>query len=1145
MRLSKNLRSVLRRLALLLGCALCLTATLIHGQVSATGTITGTVSDPTGAAVPDASVTATNTATGISRTVKTGAVGFYSIEVLNPGTYDVSITKEGFQKYIAQGVKLDPGMRLGLNATLTVGAVTSEITVTATALKVETASGESAGTIGGTQVQELMLNGRNFLGLALLIPGVNSSTITGRSVGGGSLINGGLTGESPISINGLGREFNLYTVDGAYNMNTGNNININVTTPLDSIAEFRVMKDNYSAKYGVMAGQVMLESKSGTNEFHGSAYEYLRNDALDANNYFAGGSKTPLKQNNWGYSIGGPAKKGKTYFFANQEWRRIRSGMTLRGSVFTSAMRDGDFTNSPTLGTGGLSLDKSSQAFLAQLHPGVNCLPDSTHLNKACFDQNSILIMQKFFPPPNLGVAANKMPNYINPGVEKVDQRNDNFRVDHRFSDKLALLARFSYERVVDTPPAATWTGNPTTTESQSIKTTGFNNLVRLTYNITPTTVNTASFAQTDDKPRLKLFGGELPSGTNIQYIFPLAKADSGRNRSPALNISGGWAGMGNVDVTASDGEVTFSDDITTVKSSHVISAGLLYIAGVKRQNTFDPTNGTANFSGAHTNDPAADYLLGLNSSFQQANAEPRGWFHYRQFEAYVQDDWKVARRLTLNLGVRESYYSSDTVDGDFITDFDPKLYDPAKAPGVNPDGSLMTDANLNPITKTGAPAVRYDGLVYIGGSVPRGIFTTPHLNLGPRVGFAWDVGGNGKTAVRGGYGITYTRIPFGNYNSLGNPPLVSNVTLLNGTMTNPGLGSPPTALYTSGMNIIGPPGGVFRPTRVQTWSLGIERELIANGVLSVAYVGSGGRNMQGSRDTNFPLPVAAPSINNPDCLQTGQTIPSGGFNFDPCLNRGLVSSDYTRPLQGWSGMGSSSGASTYFGTSNYHSLQTGWKYRTKKGVTLTAAYTWGKTLTDVANRGFDGRNAGAGGQNSYNMKAEYGPPGWDRTHIFTASYVWELPFLKGRRDVLGQAFGNWTFSGITVIESGFALAPGMSTSTNGLASRPNCGGTAAGPKTLDEWFNTSAFVAPAFGFFGNCGVGIIRGPGENTWNMALFKTFPIKERAKLQFRAEFFNIWNHPSFSQLSTGIGSGNFGAVTTALEPRIVELALRFDF
>jgi hypothetical protein len=370
-------------------------------------------------------------------------------------------------------------------------------------------------------------------------------------------------------------------------------------------------------------------------------------------------------------------------------------------------------------------------------------------------------------------------------------------------------------------------------------------------------------------------------------------------------------------------------------------------------------------------------------------------------------------------------------------------------------------------------------------------------------------------------------------------------VTLLNGTLADPTAGTP-GAITTTGMNIVGPPNATFRPTMIQTWNLTIERELVPNAVLSVAYVGSGARHVKGSRDFNFPLTVAAPTIADPDCLQAGQTIPSGGFDFDPCLNRGLVSSDFTRPYVGWGAFSSGHGAGTHFGTSNYHSFQTGFQYKSGP-LTLNTAYTWGKGLTDVADRGFDGRNTGAGAQNPRNFKAEYGRPGWDRTHIFTAGYIYDLPFFRNRSDFVGKAFGNWRFSGITVIQSGFVLTPGLATGTNGPATRPNvlAGANPEGPKTIEKWFNTDAFVAPPFGSFGNAGTGLIQGPGEQTWNWALFKGFPIRERARIEFRVEAFNIWNHPNFDAVSMAVGSGNYGQITRAMEPRILEFGLRFDF
>ena len=1119
----------------------CLFVPSARAQVAAAGAILGTVTDASGAIVPDAEVTATNEGTQQSRTVQTNAQGFYSIESLLAAKYDVTVKKTGFQTYAAQNVTVDAGLRVQVNVALQIGTEATKIQVQAEPVAVETASSESGGVIASQQIENFALNGRNFQMLAMLVPGVNN-TNGAQEMGGG-----GLTQGNTISVNGVGREFTNFLQDGVFNMNTGCQCGVNITPPIDTISEFRIVKDNFSAKYPLSgSANVMVETKSGSNTFHGAAYEYLRNDIFDARNFFDGSEKAPLRQNIFGFQVAGPIRKNKTFFMASEDWRKRSVGQTLRGAFPDQAIRGGDFTNSGTLGTGGLKLSASAIQLENKLHPGVNCIIDPTHLNPACFDPNSVALMNKFWPLPNNPGAG--FLNYLNNGAEIFPQRDDTYRVDQYFSERFALMGRVSYETATDTPAAETWNSLVGPTLGQKIKTTGFNALLRFTANISPKTINQVTYGQTYDKPRLTVTGATLPSDVSLQLPFkdqnPLV---------PNVSISGNWQGLGaySLPVTASDGEGTFSDDFSHVAGSHVLQAGVLYIFGIKRQNFYSNTHGSYNFSGVHTNDPMADYLLGLDATFYQASAQREGYYRYKQAEAYFQDDWKVTKRLTLNIGLREVWYSPDTISNLPWTDFDPNTFDPAKAPVVQPNGNFLTNAAGVPINQAGQPVPNYlvNGLAFAGkNGVPEGIYKSRVWNLGPRVGFAYDVFGDGKTSVRGGFGIGYSRTPFSNYGSLNNPPFITSVNLINTTMSQPAIAGGETAPITgSSLNFIGPPNALYKPVQLNTWSFTVERELTQRGVLSVAYVGSSAHNLPGLFDYNAPVPVARPSVNDPACLLPGQSIPSGGFQFDPCLNASVTSKDYTRPYRGWSSIntGNNDAAANYRGNSNYNSLQVGWRYASDH-LTFTLAYTFSKALSDVANRGFQSNSqTGAGAQNPRDYSKEYGPVGYDRTHIFTSGYIYDLPFLRNQRGILGTALGGWTFSGLTAIESGFAFDPGLSISTSGLASRPNVVGKLTYPRKVNQWFDTSVFAAPDYGFYGNAGVGIIRGPSENVWNWALYKNFPIREFARLQFRGEFFNVFNHTSFGNVDTSVGSGTYGEITSALNPRILEFALRLTF
>jgi hypothetical protein len=1141
----------------MIGRLLVILAALFSAYAAAqniTGSIAGTVKDATGAVVANATVKMINTDTGVAvRQVKTDNNGDYSAPLLPIGHYSVTVEAQGFKKSTEQNIELNVNDKLTVSAILQVGATTENVTVEANALQVELQSVSATGLISGIQIRELPLNTRNYEQLVTLTPGVSSSQTTDQLyVGNFSPVG---TNVVSFSIGGARTSENNWTVDGFDNVDRGSNLTLLSFPSVDAIAEFKVVRGAYEPEFGRSGGaQINVVTRSGTSRFHGGGYEFFRNDVLTANDFFRNRlaqPRLPLRYNNFGWTLGGPVyvsgvytKKDKTFFFVSEEFRRV---ITYNGSttanVPTAAERNGTFANTVCV------------AFLANGSCGTTGKQITTISPVAAGYLKDIFAG---LPMPNDPVD----PHLLHLAVRSLfNYREEVVKIDHMFGPRLTVNGKYLHDTIPTVEPLGIFNGTaaglPGIT-STSTNSPGHSYSARATSALTSTLLLEAGYGYSYGAIVSDLTGKATPAGSPDVHV-PLLFSST-LNRIPSISFVGGPTGFG---VVAPYRDFNTNHTVfagaSKVWGKHTFKFGGVYYHYEKNENSGNGNQGifTVNTSGQPTAGNLsfertwANFLLGRASNFRQDSVDLTAIIQAQQFEFYGQDEYRLKPNLTLTYGVRYSNFRQPIDANNKMSNFDPRAYHPNKAPCIAANGTI----DINPVTCPRAASFDpLNGFVIAGKNSPFGdkVGNEDNKNFAPRIGIAWDPFKNGKTSIRAGYGVFYDSVLFGNAENdvFLNPAFNPQVNIPNTTLDNPGnaAAAPPSANPLRVRSFIASP---YHTPNVQQWSLDVQRSIGSNFVVDVGYYASKGTHLLGVMDINQPKPdaylstlVCGGSVTT-NCIAPGAFVSS---TTTPLLNR-------IRPFLGYAGI---DGVETIF-NSNYNSLQVDVEKKFKGNSFVKVAYTWAHSLTD------NQTDRSTAPQDSYCIHCDYGPSQQDRRQVFTANYVYPLPFFKEQHGVLGHIAGGWTFSGIASFQSGLpftvsspfnadpagegCLGPSPCVVRPDLISDPN-----HAPHTLLSWFDPQAFAPVPAGQFrnGTSGRGVIRGPGFERWDLSLVKNLKFTERVSSQFRLEAFNAFNHTNYNTINTTMPAtiplpptSTFGQVTGARDPRIVQLGVKVDF
>ena len=1129
-------------------------------------TIVGTLTDQTGGLLPSVTVTIVNTQTGTLRTSVTNSVGQYVAFGLPIGTYDVKAESPGFEVQESQGVVLNVNDRVRVDFRMKIGTKIEPVLVESTPIGVQADSGEQSSLVSGTQISELSTNGRSIYTYITLTPGASNLMPSFQPPTS-------VAANSNVSFNGNRQGHNVYLLDGGENNDRGGAGSSIIMPSIDAIAETQTLTSNYSAEYGLSSGGTISSVlKSGTKALHSSLWEFFRNDALDARNYFnfAPSAAAELRYNLFGFNVGGPvtlgnsynANRTKTFFFYNMEWRRLIQGQTLNVTVPPTAYYHGDFS------TSGYSL--------AQLHAPAVCLVSSAIQTEFATAGQALSGCTNGAPDPNLWVPFNnnKIPaSLLNANAQALltaggkyggifpapntgnlfiggnnlptNVREEIVRIDQNVGEKLVIFGHFVADHVSQNFGTALFSPDNVPSIGSTFSSPSYAAVVHTTYVISPMLVNEASFNYNGDRIAVLPIGlASTPSDFIFNRYFSGPNTD---NRIPSILLVGSTGARYSSGVTPwknSANSYQVRDDVSWTRGRHQFRMGASWLLFRKVQDWFQATQGGFVFTGLFTGNDFADYLLGYTTSYNEAAIQAIGHWNSVSPAAYFQDNCRAANRLTLNLGLRWDGIPHTYEANKEMSNFYANLYSPAAAAQLSSD--YLTILPTSPGLGTGPNPILAGTPLYVNGvgscgthGLPAGCVNGAWLNFGPRLGFAYSLTPSGRTVLRGGYGIMYERLQ-GNdaYNMAGNVPFSAGVNFHLVSLSNPSTSIPIGSTIQASIPVSGLVGmerNNYAAPRSSQFSLGIQ-QAIGKTVLSVAYVGTQNRHQNFYAETNLPPQSLLPGFatNNALAQTYNASVPYVGYN---------------------SVLMAQNGANGY-----YNSIQISLRGTTlKNDLTFQVGYTYSHT-----NDSFDGITESQG--DLYNIsdpyqgwKYDFGPSAFDIRSNFFTNFVYRIRLLKdsGNRP-LRMTLGGWEISGIVTAISGAPLniglaGPNVANIVPNTANRPNINGTMVNPHTVNQWFDTSVFSMPAPGTWGNEPHNGVRGPGRDNWNISLFKNFLINEErgTNLQFRAEFFNIWNHPQWVGdtlnfgISTGFGASNFGSVTAAYDPRTIQLALKFSF